>query len=216
MILHTLEQVSKCKTLDDICVATDDSRIRDVVKKAGGNVVMTSLSCPSGTDRVFEASKKMALKGDDLVFNIQGDEPFINPNHIDSLVNNMAKTEHVRMGTLAVEESEIIPLQEASTVKIVVDCNMDALYFSRSVIPFPRNIPQGMSHLRHIGLYGYRYAFLKEFTELPTSQLEQCESLEQLRALEHGHKIKVYLVEGPAHHGVDTMEDLKHLEKIIS
>lgn len=218
MIQRVYEQVKD--SLDEVYVATDDLRIYEAVKSFGGQVVMTSEEHKSGTDRCKEAWQKAA--GDfDVVVNIQGDEPFIRPEQIELLKTcfEVANTEIATLIKPFTEADGLEALRNRNTPKVVINNNMEAIYFSRSVIPFLRNYDDTewlTRHIyyKHIGLYAYRTDILQQITELPVSLLEQAESLEQLRWIENGYKIKVAIT----HHetfGIDTPEDLSKAEKMF-
>jgi 3-deoxy-manno-octulosonate cytidylyltransferase (CMP-KDO synthetase) len=209
LIQYVYEQAKKAKFLEDVIVATDDERILEAVEKFGGKAVMTSPSHPSGTDRCAEVARKIDC---DFVINIQGDEPLIPPEVIDkvaeALKESTDETPMTSAATIASEEER----ENSNVVKVVTDQKGIALYFSRSPIPFYRN-PIAPT-LRHIGIYGYRKDFLLKFVSLPQTPLERTESLEQLRALEHGFRIKIVLVDySPV--GVDTPEDLERVRKLL-
>lgn len=213
MIQRVYEQV--VNVLDAVCVATDDERIESAVKAFGGNVVMTSDRHRSGTDRCYEAYTKIG-KGYDIIVNIQGDEPFIHPEQIQTL-KACFEDHTVQIATLVKpfrpDDDFETALFNANTPKVVLNKNNEAMYFSRSIIPYVRgkNYKEWLpshTYYKHIGLYAYRASALKEITSLPQSPLEQAESLEQLRWLENGYKIKA----GITHQetiGIDTPEDLK-------
>lgn len=198
--------------LDNVAVATDDRRIYDAVTAFGGKAVMTSEAHRSGTDRICEAYDNMRSDAD-VVINIQGDEPFIDPVQIRSLKECFADPE-VRIATLVRPFiGDIEALTNRNTPKVVLDNAGNALYFSRSVIPYVRNYPieEWPSHAdfyTHIGMYGYRASALHEITRLPQSPLEIAESLEQLRWLQNGYKIRVAVNDCPTI-GIDTPEDLE-------
>jgi len=209
LIQYVYEQAKKAKFLEDVIVATDDERILEAVEKFGGKAVMTSPSHPSGTDRCAEVARKIDC---DFVINIQGDEPLIPPEVIDkvaeALKESTDETPMTSAATIASEEER----ENSNVVKVVTDQKGIALYFSRSPIPFYRN-PIAPT-LRHIGIYGYRKDFLLKFVSLPQTPLERTESLEQLRALAHGFRIKIVLVDySPV--GVDTPEDLERVRKLL-
>ena len=212
VIQRVYEQVAGI--LDDAYVATDDERIEEVVKAFGGKVVMTSVNHKSGTDRCYEAYTKIG--GDfDVVVNIQGDEPFIQPSQLET-VKACFDDITTQIATLVkpfTPENGFEALENINSPKVVLNKNMNALYFSRSVIPYRRGVePQqwqeGFKYLKHIGMYAYRTGVLHRITDLPRGVLEQCESLEQLRWLENGFKVKVAetLSESLA---IDTPQDLE-------
>ena len=204
MIARVIERVKQARTVDGVWVATDDPRIAEAAQQAGAVAVLTSPHCPTGTDRVAEVAQ--TLPGDfEIVLNVQGDEPLLEPTALEILVSAFRDPE-VRMATLA----RALPPSELSkpqVVKVVRNRKHDALYFSRAAIPFVRD---GGRHeyLGHVGLYGFTRAFLQAFTALRPGPLEKAEKLEQLRALEHGVPIRV-LATPYAGFGVDTPEDLE-------
>lgn len=216
VIQRVYEKVSSC--LDDAYVATDDERIFSHVTSWGGKAVMTSTEHKSGTDRIQEAVEKIG--GDfDVIINIQGDEPFIDPSQIKTICQCF-DDEDTQIATLGIPFSkDMSAISNPNSPKIVVDLRGFAMYFSRSVIPFIRGKeqsewPDSYPFLKHIGIYAYRKEILKEVTSLPQSPLELSESLEQLRWLENGYKIKV----GKTYIetiGIDTPEDLKKAEELI-
>jgi len=208
------------KALDEVVVATDDERIFDAVKGFGGEVVMTSTEHRSGTDRCAEALYLYSLvtnENFDIVVNIQGDEPLIEPEVIETLAKSFdCKTQ---IATLINREDNIEVLQNPNVVKVIRDKNGDAIYFSRSIIPFvrgekPEDWPRKHVFYRHVGIYAYRSEVLSEITKLPPGLLEQAESLEQNRWIENGYKIKTIITDYSSI-GVDTPEDLKQVEQII-
>lgn len=213
MIQRVYEQVEG--VLDTVYVATDDERIESAVKKFGGNVVMTSDRHRSGTDRCYEAYCKIG-NGYDIVVNIQGDEPFIQPEQIETLKACFTSVE-TQIATLVKpfrpDDDFETALFNANSPKVVLNKNGEALYFSRSIIPYMRGreytewLPNH-TYYKHIGLYAYRAETLKEITALPPSSLELAESLEQLRWLENGYKIKVGITRQETI-GIDTPEDMQ-------
>ena len=218
VIQRVYEQVKDL--LDKVVVATDDERIEQAVKAFGGEVVMTSPNHKSGTDRCFEAYTKVG--GDfDVVVNIQGDEPFIHPSQIAS-VKACFDDDTTDIATLVkpfTPADGLAALQNPNSPKVVLNSNFNALYFSRSVIPYLRNKEpeewlSSHTYYKHIGLYAYRVGVLKEITSLPQSSLEIAESLEQLRWLENGYKIKVGITEIETV-GIDTPQDLERAEKFL-
>ena len=216
VIQRVFEQVSG--VLDEVYVATDDERIEAAVKSFGGNVVMTSTNHKSGTDRCYEAYTKVGA-GYDVVVNIQGDEPFIQRSQLES-IKNCFSDESTQIATLVkpyTESDGIEALENVNSPKVVVDNRMNAIYFSRSVIPFLRGVDKAdwlkrQTYYKHIGLYSYRAEVLKEITRLPQSALGMTESLEQLRWIENGYKIKVGISDVETI-GIDTPEDLERAEE---
>ncbi len=214
LIQHVWERCRRCSRLDDLIVATDDTRIRDAVLAFGGNVVMTSPEHPTGTDRIAEAVR--AIPRATHIVNIQGDEPLIDPALIDELAAAMTADPSLDMATAAnpLEPSDPAVL-DPNVVKVVVALDGRALYFSRSPLPFFRTPVEGLPVLRHKGIYAYRRAFLERFVTWPPSPLEMAESLEQLRALENGASIKV-LSTSDTSPGVDTPEQALEIERLLS
>ncbi len=204
LVVHTWERARGSVRAARVVVATDDEGVAAAVRAAGGEAVMTSAACRSGTDRVAEAAA--SLPGPDIVVNLQGDEPETDPAHLDALVAAMEGDPSLPMGTLAAPLEPGRDAAQPSVVKVVTDRSGDALYFSRAPIPFRRD-PDGPARmLRHVGVYAFRRAALRAFAALPPTPLERTEMLEQLRALEHRWRIRVVEVDrAPA--GVDTPED---------
>lgn len=219
VIQRVYEQVGK--VLDDVYVATDDDRIKDTVEGFGGKAIMTSPNHKSGTDRIEEAVEKIG--GDfDVVINIQGDEPFIHESQIKELCAcfDDADTQIATLGKPFTAEMGMEALENPNSPKIVVDNRGYAMYFSRSVIPYIRNTRREewigqFPYLKHIGLYAYRRDVLRQVTQLPQSSLEIAESLEQLRWLQNGYKIKVGLTDVETV-GIDTPEDLQRAETYLN
>ena len=217
LIQHVYEQARQAKRLADVLVATDDERIRQAVEQFGGRAVMTSAAHRSGTDRVAEAARPLDAQ---VVLNIQGDEPLIHPEAIDQVAEFLLAHRAVPMATVMTTLTNADDLRNPNVVKVVVDQDGYALYFSRAAIPFIRqqtsdNRQQVTVYWKHLGLYGYQREFLLRFPHLPPTALEQAEGLEQLRALEHGHAIKV-LETSHDTVGVDTSDDLKRVEALLS
>lgn len=190
-----------CSALDEVYVATDDKRIFDAVESFGGKCVMTKSTHKSGTDRCLEAYINSGSKAD-VIINIQGDEPFISKEQIDA-IKGCFDSKEIQIATLAKvvkSDSDISVLENPNSPKLILDKNSNAIYFSRSIIPYLRNIPKedwikSHTYYTHIGMYAYRKDVLAEITQLPQSTLEISESLEQLRWLENGYKIKVGITE---------------------
>lgn len=216
MLQRVYEQTKKCSLLNDVIVATDDERIFQHANSIGAPVVMTSEYHPSGTDRCFEAYTKLN-KEYDVIVNIQGDEPFIDPSQIELLLKSFKKSDEI--ATLVIRCKTYEEVFSEGEVKIVLDKNNYALYFSRSAIPYLKNVPKEEWHLnhqyyRHVGMYAYRTDILESITQLPPSVLEQKESLEQLRWLENGYKILCIETEHDSY-CIDYPEDIERVLKIL-
>ena len=211
MIQWVWEAASQCEDLDHLVVATDDERIREAVEAFGGDVIMTAENHNSGTDRITEAASSYPDCG--IIVNIQGDEPGINRELISGVVRLKIENPKWEMATAArpfqEQEDRLLP----ERVKVVLSKKGKALYFSRSLIPFPRNKIQQPVYL-HLGVYAYQRSFLMRFNTLPNSQLEQAEALEQLRVLENDFSIGVYLVDSSLP-SVDTPEDMAEIRRIF-
>ena len=216
LIVWVVEAVKKAKMLDDVLVATDDQRIADVVMAAGGKAVRAPSALPSGRDRIACAAGDFA--DDDILVNIQGDEPLIDPALIDSLALKLRLDAQWDMATAVTPLRNEADFKSPNVVKVVLDRNDGAIYFSRATIPFPREgnpaFDSGM-YVRHLGIYAYRGAFLKKYIAQEPCDLEKIEKLEQLRALWMGAKIAVVRTadEGV---GVDTPEDAERVAKILA
>lgn len=213
LIQHVYEQARRATRLGDVIVAADDPRIADAVRSFGGKVVMTRTDHPSGTDRVAEVAANLDAE---LVVNLQGDEPEIDPAYIDQLVDLMAADKEIPIGTLACPFPKDADPSDPNAVKIVRDTRGRALYFSRALVPFPRDTGgrprEPRRWLLHLGIYAYRREFLLKLAKLPPTPLEQEEKLEQLRVLENGYPIVVGVVD-QATVGIDTPEDYAEFVK---
>lgn len=215
LVQWVYEAVTRAKSLSAVMVATDDERIATAVRAFGGAAVMTRSDCPSGTDRVWEAAQPA---DNDVVINIQGDEPLIDPALIDALAARMKKEPSLAMATAVCPIRTSADLNARTVVKVVMDGEDRALYFSRLPIPCRRDGEPDLSsglYWRHIGIYAYRGAFLKRFVATPPCALEQTEKLEQLRALYLGGSIAVIRTEDPGV-GVDTPADAAAMEKLLA
>ena len=215
VIQRVYEQASS--VLEEAYVATDDERIFNAVESFGGRAVMTRADHKSGTDRIEEAAEKIGTDAD-VIINIQGDEPFIQKSQIETLMQLFEHTE-TQIGTLGKRFETIDAALNPNSPKIVTDLQGFALYFSRSIIPFVRGQEQAVwlekyPFLKHLGLYAYRREVLREVTKLPQSPLEMAESLEQLRWLENGYRIRVGLTDVETV-GIDTPEDLQRAEEFL-
>ncbi len=219
MVMRVVEQARRSDALHEVVVATDDRRVMDHVLAHGGQCVMTSPAHPSGTDRCHEALMISGVDRYDAVVNIQGDEPFIEPAQIDELCQAL-RTAHGGIATLAQVVTDDRDLDDPGEVLITVDAQMDALYFSRACIPFLRDAGTGPRHarfrfLKHVGLYGYRCDVLDRIVGLAPSTLETAESLEQLRWLENGLKVRIGLTTHPSF-CVDTPADLEEARRRVA
>ncbi len=214
MIQHVYERAQKASLLEEVIVATDDERIRKTVEGFGGRVVMTSPEHSCGTERLAEAAEFLRLAEEDIVVNVQGDQPLLEPALIEELVRPLLLQAEIPMATVAVPITREEELFDPNRVKVVVDREGKALYFSRSRIPFHRSPGPRPTYLRHLGLYAYRRGFLDLFIRLTPGELEQAEKLEQLRALEHGYPIAVSITKYDCPE-VDTPEDLQRVEEMM-
>ncbi|AKU13028.1 3-deoxy-manno-octulosonate cytidylyltransferase [Azoarcus sp. CIB] len=218
MVVRVLEQARKAGPLS-AWVATDDARVVDAVNAAGGDVLMTRADHPSGTDRLAEVVAALGWGDDEIVVNVQGDEPLIDPALIADVAGALADTQEAAIATAAHPLHDAAEFFNPNVVKVVCDARDQALYFSRAPIPWARDdfaksrdlIPAGLPVQRHVGIYAYRVDFLRRYAGLAPSPLENWEALEQLRALWHGYRIRVLSVERAPAAGVDTVEDLERV-----
>ena len=209
MICRVYERAAKASRVAVAIVATDDSRIYDAVLQHGGKAVMTRKDHPTGTDRLAEVAEK--YQDVDLIINVQGDEPLIEPKLIDELAAAFDGDADLQMATVCTEITDESEQQNPNNVKVVMDKQGYALYFSRSLLPYPRH--EGTPVYKHIGIYAYKRDFLLAYAKMAETPLEHAESLEQLRALENGYRIKV--IKTPYRFvGVDTAEDLEKVNAI--
>ena len=217
VIQRVYEQCLKVKNVDGVYIATDSIEIKEVCETFTNNVIITKSTHKSGTDRIGEAVSAIDC---DIVINVQGDEPFIEPSLIEALVNSFSNSE-ISMSSAMSKINNVKDLQNTNVVKVVTDLHNNALFFSRSLIPFPRDVKEisiakevieESQFFRHIGIYGYRKDFLLHFVNLEQSYLEKVEKLEQLRALENGFKIKM-IEANSSLIGIDTQEDYEEALK---
>lgn len=211
LLQWTWERACQSRCLDKVIIACDNPQIQRIAADFGAEVVMTSPKHSSGTDRVAEAARDLDAR---LVVNIQADEPLIHPTMINVVVQSMTDDESVVMASVKTKLTDSQDKDNPNVVKVVVDKNDNALYFSRYPIPYRRDDQTEVTYYKHIGIYGYTKDFLYTFKNLPTSRLEEAEKLEQLRALAAGYKIKVGTTNFDSH-GVDTEEDFKKVERIL-
>ena len=212
MVVQVCERAAKSGAAG-VHVATDDKRIADAVRAHGHRAIMTRAEHPSGTDRLAEAARKLDLKERDIVVNVQGDEPLIPPK-LNAQVGHLQHKKHqASVSTACHAIHDEASLASPNVVKVALDAEGYALYFSRSRIPYPRE--PGAACYRHAGIYGYRVSFLKKYSRLKASPLEKAEALEQLRVLWHGYRIAVAVSKSEIPPGVDTPEDLEAVRKIL-
>jgi 3-deoxy-manno-octulosonate cytidylyltransferase (CMP-KDO synthetase) len=223
MIQHVVERASEAGA-QKVIVATDDERIAKVVSEFGADVCMTRDDHESGTTRIAEVLATLAFPDDTIVVNVQGDEPFIPAINIQQVAQNLHDNSQIPMATLGYPISDIEDIFNPNVVKVVTNSHKHAMYFSRAAMPFDRDEFSNKSvdniriddlssvYLRHIGIYGYRAGFVKQYESMPATQLERTESLEQLRVLWHGHVIHVDVAKHAPPHGVDTPDDLQRFQ----
>jgi 3-deoxy-manno-octulosonate cytidylyltransferase (CMP-KDO synthetase) len=222
MIQHVYER-AKESLASEVIIATDDVRIEQAAKDFGADVCMTRSDHISGTDRLAEVATHRSFADDDIVINVQGDEPCLPASLINQVAEDLAQHSAADIATLCAKITEEKQVFDPNTVKVVMDSKGYALYFSRAPIPWMRDhfdkespLPPILPHYRHIGLYGYRASFLKHYAELSPCILEQEESLEQLRALFHGKRIHLTAAQINPGHGVDTEQDLIAVRKLLA
>lgn len=213
MIQWVYERVSSIQKISQTYVATDDERIAECVQQFNGEAIMTSAKHESGSDRLAECIEILKLNEDDIILNIQGDEPLIQEIMVQELISTISD-QGVYMGTLKERITNVDDVENPNIVKVITDVNNNAIYFSRYPVPYDRSGLKDLVYYRHVGAYAYRVFFLKRFTQLPKSCLEIAESLEQLRVLENGYKIRVLETQCSSI-GVDTVEQLKLVEEIM-
>jgi 3-deoxy-manno-octulosonate cytidylyltransferase (CMP-KDO synthetase) len=215
MIQHVYERARQSRSLDRLVVATDDDRIYKRVFGFGGEAVTTSPLHPSGTDRAAEAAGILGARETDLIVNIQADQPLFEPGMVDEIVTPFRQDPDLTMGALVFPIRDPEELANPSVVKVVMDRHGFALYFSRSPLPYVIPDSPPPRYFKHIGPYAYRMGFLVAFTRIERGELERAESLEQLRALENGHRIKIVETRFDSRE-VDTPEDLEKVRKQLS
>ncbi|EZQ12139.1 3-deoxy-manno-octulosonate cytidylyltransferase [Acinetobacter sp. Ver3] len=217
MILRVVDQARKVTGFDDLCVATDDQRIVDLCKAEQIDVVLTSAEHPSGTDRLSEVARIKGWASEDIIVNVQGDEPLLPASLVQQVASLLEQKPECSMSTLCEVIKELEEFKRDSIVKVVMSKFNEALYFSRATIPYDRDGSKQQPHLlhpkayRHLGLYAYRVKLLQEYVTWDQGELEVLESLEQLRVLENGHRIAIDVAEVSLPPGVDTQQDLDRL-----
>jgi len=219
MIQHVYERAQETG-IKDIVIATDDQRIFDVAESFGANVVMTSVDHENGTERIAEVANMFSWGDEDVIVNVQGDEPLIPKALIELTASGLLENSEAGMSSLCTPIHDAQDTFDPNAVKVVLDNSGFAMYFSRAPIPWDRDLyKSGQNSItqiapvyRHIGMYGYRVSFLKQYANMEATALEQAECLEQLRALCYGVKIHMGVIDQPPGHGVDTQEDVKRVE----
>lgn len=229
MIQHVYDRAQQSNA-ERIIIATDDQRIADVAAAFGAEVCMTSTTCESGTDRLQEVAQKQGFSDEHIVVNVQGDEPLIPPAVINQVAEDLAVSERFQISTLIKRIKDVETVMDSNAVKVVMDLDGCAMYFSRAPVPWYRDgwpdstddkdpalrkLPDHTHYYRHIGIYAYRVSFLHKFVRWPPSSLELSEKLEQLRALEHGVKIKATEAAETIPPGIDTEQDLEQVRALF-
>ena len=214
VIVHTYQRVADTNLFDQVYVVTDDDRIENAIREVGGKVIRSQKEHNSGSDRLAEASKDLEV---DIIVNVQGDEPFTDKENLQKVIDIFANDPQKNIAVASLMERITHPddIANPNNVKVVVNKFNEALYFSISVIPFPRDTNTKVPYYKHIGIYAYRKDALQQFTQLPPSLLEETEKLEQLRYLENGFKIRLAVTDIPTI-GIDTPEDLEKARQRLS
>jgi 3-deoxy-manno-octulosonate cytidylyltransferase (CMP-KDO synthetase) len=216
MVVRVAEQAVKSGA-KEVVIATDFEKIMQVATEYNIKAVMTRVDHQSGTDRIAEVAQQLNWAEDEIVVNVQGDEPLIAPSLIQEVAEHLAKSKEALMATACHAIHDEAALLNPNIVKVVMDANSNALYFSRSPIPYPRDdvYKNNIQAHRHIGIYAYRVGFLKKYAQLTVTELEKIESLEQLRVLHHGYKIGVTVTAHAPESGVDTQADLDYVRSLF-
>lgn len=217
MVIRVAEQANKSGA-SQVVIATDFEKIMEVAQENKIEAIMTSLHHSSGTDRIAEVAQTLSWHDDDIVVNVQGDEPLIDPQLIQEVALTLGHSRNAVMATACHAINDEAAMLNPNIVKVVMDIDGNALYFSRSPIPYPRDeiSKQNIKAHRHIGIYAYRVGFLKQYAQLSVTELEQIESLEQLRVLHHGYKIAVTVTDNAPASGVDTQADLDYVRSVFA
>nr|WP_312822376.1 3-deoxy-manno-octulosonate cytidylyltransferase [Acinetobacter oleivorans] len=220
MILRVVDQAQKVEGFDDLCVATDDERIAEICRSDGIDVVLTSPDHPSGTDRLSEVARIKGWDSNDIIVNVQGDEPLLPAQLVKQVAKLLVDKPNCSMSTLCEPIHSLDEFQRDSIVKVVMSKQNEALYFSRATIPYDRDGAKReeptlhTQAFRHLGLYAYRVSLLQEYVTWDMGKLEKLESLEQLRVLENGHRIAIAVAQANLPPGVDTQADLDRLNNM--
>ncbi|MFG0258063.1 MAG: 3-deoxy-manno-octulosonate cytidylyltransferase [Phycisphaerales bacterium JB043] len=207
MLWHVCERTRQGKMVDEVLVATDSDEVRDAMRPFEIRTLMTDASHTNGTSRIAQAAEELGLDENDIVVNVQGDEPELDPALIDACVRALLDSD-IPMATVGSPFEDREDPSDPNIVKVVTEQRGRALYFSRALIPHDRESSGDVQRLKHVGLYAFRYWFLRRYVDLEPTPLERCESLEQLRVLEHGHDIAVVTMP-TSHHGIDTTEQYR-------
>lgn len=217
MVIRVAEQANKSGA-EAVVIATDFKKIMQIAEEYQIDATLTRVDHESGTDRIAEVAQKLNWQDDDIVVNVQGDEPLIDPELIQEVALKLAHSKDAVMATACHAIDDEASMLNPNVVKVVMDTHGNALYFSRSPIPFPRDeeYKQHIQAHRHIGIYAYRVGFLKQYAELSVTQMEKIESLEQLRVLHYGYKIAVSVTDNAPAAGVDTQADLDYVRRIFT
>ena len=208
MVVRVLRQAQKSTIMQKVYIATDSQEILATVESHGGQAILTGKEHKSGTDRIAEAARKVGLKDDDIVVNIQGDQPTLDPSMIEEVVHPLLDNPQIPMSTLIYKIVRDVEITHTNAVKTVFDSEGFAIYFSRATIPYYRSGRSSLDYYKHHGIYAYRHDFLQVFNTLPPGPLELAEGLEQLRALENGYRVKIVITSKDSIE-VDTPEDLE-------
>ena len=222
MIQHVYER-AVASGADDIVIATDDERVYKCAEDFGAHVCMTSVEHPSGSDRIAEVVDLMSYDDQQVIVNLQGDEPMMPAALICQVADDLVRHDDASIATLCEQIESAADLFDPHIVKVVMNQSGYALYFSRATIPWDRDafaesqddLPENADHYRHVGIYAYRAGFVREYVKWPTCHLERMEALEQLRAMWYGHRIHVTIAQEPPGHGVDTRKDLERVEVLL-
>lgn len=222
LIQHVYERAF-ASGAEKVIIATDHQRVADKATEFGAQVCMTSPAHPSGSDRIAEVVDTLSIKDQQIIVNLQGDEPMMPPALINQVAQDIANQSVASISTLCERIETANDLFDPHVVKVVTDTDGYALYFSRATIPWDREafavsteeLPDSAQHYRHVGIYAYRAGFIRQYVRWPTCYLERTESLEQLRAMWYGHRIHVPLAQEPPGHGVDTRKDLQRVEALL-
>jgi len=212
-LIQWVFEAARRSAAERVVIATDDERIAEAAQAFGAQVCLTAPGHASGTDRICEAAGRLGVDDSRIIVNLQGDEPRVPPALLDSVADTLRRSPHASVATAAHAIETEDERDNPNVVKLVRDRLGNALYFSRSRIPYPRQVPSDCPVYRHLGLYAYRFDYLRRFAARPASMLEQTEGLEQLRVLEYGDRIAVHISDTPVPPGIDTPDDLEQFRR---